>query len=95
MLKPEIISEFTRQIGEKFSGAGLPGEAELKRQMQSVAESVFTKLNLVTREEFDIQTEVLLRTRAKADALEVQVAQLETTLAMLMAKELHVTKEPK
>ncbi|WP_051205877.1 accessory factor UbiK family protein [Oceanospirillum maris] len=93
MLKPEMISEFTRQIGEKFSGAGLPGEAELKRQMQSVAENVFAKLNLVTREEFDIQTDVLLRTRAKADALEVQVAQLEASLATLMAKESNVTKE--
>ncbi len=87
MLKPEIISELTRQMGEKFSGAGLPGEAELKRQMQAVAENVFAKLNLVTREEFDIQSEILLRTRAKADALEAQVAQLEAALAQLVAQQ--------
>ncbi|MDX1397028.1 MAG: accessory factor UbiK family protein [Oceanospirillum sp.] len=87
MLKPEMISELTRQMGEKFSGAGLPGEAELKRQMQSVAENVFAKLNLVTREEFDIQSEILLRTRAKADALEAQVAQLEAIVAQLADKE--------
>ncbi len=87
MLKPEMISELTRQMGEKFSGAGLPGEAELKRQMQAVAENVFAKLNLVTREEFDIQSEILLRTRAKADALEAQVAQLEATLAQLVAQQ--------
>ncbi|MFG1487881.1 accessory factor UbiK family protein [Oceanospirillum sp. HFRX-1_2] len=87
MLKPEMISELTRQMSEKFSGAGLPGEAELKRQMQAVAENVFAKLNLVTREEFDIQSEILLRTRAKADALETQVAQLEATLAQLIAQQ--------
>lgn len=87
MLKPEMISEFTRQMSEKFSGAGLPGEAELKRQMQSVAENVFAKLNLVTREEFDIQNEILLRTRAKADALEAQVTQLEAALAQLIDKQ--------
>ena len=85
MLKPELISEFTRQMSEKLSTAGLPGEGELKRQMQSVAENVFAKLNLVTREEFDIQNEILLRTRAKADALEAQVAELETKVAQLAA----------
>lgn len=87
MLKPEMISELTRQMGEKLSGAGLPGEAELKRQMQAVAENVFAKLNLVTREEFDIQSEILLRTRTKADALEAQVAQLEATVAQLVAQQ--------
>ncbi|OOV86162.1 accessory factor UbiK family protein [Oceanospirillum linum] len=87
MLKPEVIAEFTRQMGEKLSGAGLPGDTELKRQMQSVAENVFAKLNLVTREEFDIQSEILLRTRAKADALEAQVTQLEAVVAELAAKD--------
>ncbi len=87
MLKPEVISEFTRQMSEKLSGAGMTGNTELKRQMQSVAENVFAKLNLVTREEFDIQSEILLRTRAKADALEAQVTQLEAVVAELAAKE--------
>lgn len=86
MLKPEMISELTRQMGEKFAGAGLPGEAEMKRQMQAVAENVFAKLNLVTREEFDIQSEILLRTRAKTDALEKQVAELEALVSELAAK---------
>lgn len=86
MLKPEMISELTRQMGEKFSGAGLPGEAEMKRQMQAVAENVFAKLNLVTREEFDIQSEILMRTREKADALEKQVAELEAMVSKLADK---------
>lgn len=83
MLKSEMISELTRQISDKLSGAGLPGEAEMKSQVQRVAESVFSKLNLVTREEFDIQNEVLLRTRSKVDALEAQVQALEATLKAL------------
>ncbi|OPX54312.1 hypothetical protein SAMN02745127_02985 [Oceanospirillum multiglobuliferum] len=83
MLKSEMISEFTRQISDKLSGAGLPGEAEMKSQVQRVAESVFSKLNLVTREEFDIQNEVLLRTRSKVESLEQQVKALEEIVKTL------------
>ena len=41
----------------------------------------FSKLDLVTREEFDIQAQVLAKTRAKLEALEARVAQLEARLA--------------
>lgn len=83
MLKPEMISEFTRQMSEKLGDKGLPGEAELKRQVQLIAESAFSKLNLVTREEFDIQSEILLRTRSKVDQLEKQVKEMEAAIAKL------------
>jgi BMFP domain-containing protein YqiC len=41
----------------------------------------FSKLDLVTREEFDIQAQVLAKTRAKLEALEQRVADLEAKLA--------------
>jgi BMFP domain-containing protein YqiC len=37
----------------------------------------FSRLDLVTREEFDVQTQVLAKTRAKVDALEARLAELE------------------
>jgi BMFP domain-containing protein YqiC len=40
----------------------------------------FSKLDLVTREEFDIQSQVLAKTRAKLEALEARVAELEAQL---------------
>jgi BMFP domain-containing protein YqiC len=43
--------------------------------------STFSKLDLVTREEFDAQRAVLLRSREKIDALERQLAELEASLA--------------
>lgn len=46
-------------------------------QLKAVIESGLKKLNLVTREEFDAQQAVLLRTRTKLDALEQQIAELE------------------
>jgi BMFP domain-containing protein YqiC len=45
----------------------------------------FSKLDLVTREEFDIQAQVLAKTRAKLDALELRVAELEAKLASVTA----------
>jgi BMFP domain-containing protein YqiC len=45
-----------------------------------VLQSTFAKLDLVTREEFDVQASVLARTRAKVEALEKQVAELEQKL---------------
>jgi ubiquinone biosynthesis accessory factor UbiK len=40
----------------------------------------FSKLDLVTREEFDIQMQVLAKTRAKLEVLEARVAELEAQL---------------
>lgn len=46
-------------------------------QLRSILENGLRKCNLVTREEFDAQQAVLLRTREKLDALEAQLAQFE------------------
>jgi len=45
--------------------------------MKGVLESGLQSMNLVTREEFDVQSAVLLKTREKLEALEQQVAELE------------------
>lgn len=47
--------------------------AELKQQLEQCLRHQLQKLSLVTREEFDVQTEVLARTRAKLDALEAKL----------------------
>jgi len=51
--------------------------AELQDNFRAVLQSGFARLDLVTREEFDIQRAVLLRTREKLDALQRQVEELE------------------
>ena len=48
--------------------------------MKAMLHQGFAKLDLLTREEFDVQTEVLARTRARLDALETRVAELEARL---------------
>lgn len=50
---------------------------DLEKNMRALLAQGFAKLDLVTREEFDIQAQVLARTREHLAALEVRVAELE------------------
>lgn len=53
---------------------------DLEKNMKAMLNQGFAKLDLLTREEFDVQAEVLARTRAKLEALEARVAELENRL---------------
>lgn len=50
---------------------------DLEKNIHALLQSAFTKLALVSREEFDVQTEVLRRTREKLEALEKKLTELE------------------
>ncbi|MCK5903498.1 MAG: accessory factor UbiK family protein [Cocleimonas sp.] len=62
-------------------------QEDVEKNIRFGLESGLRKMNLVTREEFDIQTAVLLRTREKLEALEVQVEQLISPLTVNESKE--------
>jgi BMFP domain-containing protein YqiC len=51
--------------------------ADLEKNLRALIASAFSRLDLVTREEFDVQREVLARTRAKLQELEAKIAELE------------------
>lgn len=53
-------------------------QEDMEKNMRSLLESGLQKMNLVTREEFDIQTAVLLRTREKLEALEKRLDELDS-----------------
>jgi BMFP domain-containing protein YqiC len=53
---------------------------DVEKNVKAMMSQGFSKLDLVTREEFDIQAQVLARTRAKLEALEARVAELEVLL---------------
>jgi ubiquinone biosynthesis accessory factor UbiK len=66
------------EINEKVKAALAQGPAaDLDKNLRAMLGGLFSRLDLVTREEFDVQREVLLRTRAKLDELENKVAELE------------------
>jgi BMFP domain-containing protein YqiC len=51
---------------------------DVEKNVRSLMTQGFQKLDLVTREEFDLQTQVLAKTRAKLEALEAKVSALES-----------------
>jgi ubiquinone biosynthesis accessory factor UbiK len=51
--------------------------ADLEKNLRALLQSAFSRLDLVTREEFDVQREVLARTRAKLAELEAKLLELE------------------
>jgi BMFP domain-containing protein YqiC len=68
------------QFFKQFSAAlpnGLPLQQDLEKNIRMAMNSTFNRMNLITREEFDVQSAVLAKTRAKLEALEAKVAELE------------------
>jgi BMFP domain-containing protein YqiC len=72
----ELARRLTELIPAGISGAG----ADVADNIKDALRAGLRKLDLVTREEFDVQRSVLLRTREKVEALETRVAQLEQLL---------------
>ena len=74
-------SNFFSDLQGKINQALESGPAkDIERNVKAAMTSGFSKLDLVTREEFDIQAQVLAKTRAKLEALELRVIALEARL---------------
>lgn len=54
--------------------------ADLEKNLRALLQGAFTKLELVSREEFDVQADLLRRTRQKLESLEAKLAELEALL---------------
>jgi ubiquinone biosynthesis accessory factor UbiK len=82
-----MISQLAQRLSQELQDA-LPMISSLlpKRELHIALQSALSKLNLITREEFDAQTAVLQRTRLKLEALEVQCAEIEQTLKQAAEK---------
>ena len=79
--------KFFEDISAKLSSVANSGPAkDIEKNMRALLTQGFAKLDLVTREEFDIQTQVLTRTREKLTALELRVAELEAERNTPVAK---------
>ena len=77
MLDPKFFDDLSRRVAGNLPPGLQSLQGDLQRNLRSAMESALTKLNLVSREEFDVQQSVLLRTREKLRALEARVAELE------------------
>lgn len=75
MLDPKLFEEFSARLGAIVAASPA---ADIEKNARALLATFFTKLDLVSREEFDIQSQVLLRTREKLKALEERLARLES-----------------
>jgi BMFP domain-containing protein YqiC len=73
-MNPNALSDFSHRIRALFAQSPA---ADLDKNLRTLLASFFARLDLVTREEFDVQRQVLLRTREKLERLEARVAELE------------------
>lgn len=77
MDKTNFLNDLQAKIGQALENS--PAK-DIEKNVKAMLTQGFSKLDLVTREEFDIQTQVLAKTRAKLEALESRVAELEAQL---------------
>lgn len=74
MADTRLLDEIDRKLKDILARSPA---ADLERNLRLLLASGFSRLDLVTREEFDVQREVLARTRAKLAELEAKLAELE------------------
>lgn len=77
MLDARKIDEIASKLNQALPPAAKAFQQDLHEQFKIILQSMIGKMDLVTREEFDVQTKVLARTRQKLDELEKTVARLE------------------
>ena len=76
MLDPRIIEQLGARLSSLLANSPV---ADVEKNARALLASFFSRLDLVSREEFDVQTRLLQRTREKLEALEARLAQLEKT----------------
>jgi BMFP domain-containing protein YqiC len=77
MDKPNFFSDLQAKIDQAIKNS--PAR-DIEKNVKAMLNQGFSKLDLVTREEFEVQTQVLAKTRAKLETLETRVAELEALL---------------
>jgi len=77
MDKPNFFNDLQEKIQQAIENS--PAK-DVEKNVKAMLSQGFSRLDLVTREEFDVQAQVLAKTRARLEALEARVAELEAQL---------------
>jgi len=80
-LKPPPISEVLQQVNELVGNSGI--KSEVDKNVRALMQSGLSKLDVVSREEFDAQSEILKRARTQISSLEAQLEELTLELEKL------------
>lgn len=77
MNKPNFLDDLQTKIQHAIDNSPVK---DVEKNVKAMLSQGFSRLDLVTREEFDIHVQVLAKTRSKLEELEVRVAELEEQL---------------
>lgn len=77
MDKTNFLNDLQARLSKAFENT--PAK-DLEKNVKAMLTQGFSRLDLVTREEFEVQAQVLVRTRARLEALEARVAELEARI---------------
>ena len=75
MIDPKIFDELSKRLSDTIAASPA---ADIEKNARALLSGFFSRLDFVTREEFDVQAKVLQRTREKLQALEARIVQIET-----------------
>ncbi|HEC28712.1 MAG TPA: accessory factor UbiK family protein [Gammaproteobacteria bacterium] len=79
-MNPEILDELSQKLASALPDGVTALQEDMEKNIRAALGGIMQKMNLVSREEFDIQQKVLARTREKLASLEKQLTALEKTI---------------
>jgi ubiquinone biosynthesis accessory factor UbiK len=80
MIDPKIIEDLTKRLADLVPEGARTLQHDLEKNFRASLNSTFSRLDLVTREELEVQQAVLAKTREKIEYLEARVRELEALL---------------
>ena len=78
MFEPKSFDELTKKLFAILPASVQTFENDIQQKFRAILQTAFSQMNLVTREEFDVQCKVLARTREKLEAMQQDLALLLT-----------------
>lgn len=93
MIDPKLLDDLAARLAGSVPGGLQILQEDLKKNLRASLQAGIAKIDLVTREEFDVQSAVLARTREKLERLETQLHELENTVGLRTVGE-QASKQP-
>ncbi len=93
MIDPKRLDEMARRLTQSLPAGLTTLQKDLEKNFRAVIEASIQRLDLVTREEFEVQAEVLAKTRERLEALEGRVARLEAAAGLAPASKAPADRE--
>lgn len=87
MFEPSNLNDLARKLSQALPNDLQLLRGDIEKTFQAILQASFSRMNLVSREEFDVQKSVLLKTRQQLERLEARVEELEKAIHTAAGKQ--------